>query len=109
MYGRRHGFRIHTPEDIGDTGGLELPITEEDVTITMMIETDFPDRDKSLAFTELSRRTGVNIKTMEIPASNLKEKQGYWFHQVIFLISWLVLPLISEKLMIWECKEHLLQ
>jgi len=61
--------------NIGDTGGLKLPITDtKDVTITMMIESDFVNRTDSLVIKELSRRTGVNIKTIEVPSANLREK-----------------------------------
>lgn len=61
--------------EIGDTGGLQLPIANKNnITVSMLVESDFSDRTNSFAFKELSRRTGVAVKVIEVPAANLSEK-----------------------------------
>lgn len=60
--------------DIGDTGGLSLPLTKTPQDITIFMDCEFPNRAESLAVKELSRRTGINIKIMEVPQASIAEK-----------------------------------
>lgn len=58
----------------GDTGGLSLPIDTKGTKITVMTTSDFPERDKTVVIQELSSRTGIDVRLMEIPNQMIGEK-----------------------------------
>jgi putative aldouronate transport system substrate-binding protein len=60
--------------DVGDTGGLNLPLTLKNEEISMFIDTQFDGRENSFAVKELSRRTGIKIKIVETPISSAIDK-----------------------------------
>lgn len=56
------------------SGGLKLPLTKGGEEIKIVTDSSYTNLSDSVAMKELSRRTGANIKIMEIPTSTLKEK-----------------------------------
>ncbi len=55
-------------------GGLKLPLTKNGTEITMIVPTSNINLSSTVAIKELSRRTGANIKILEIPEATLKQK-----------------------------------
>lgn len=60
--------------DVGDTGGIKLPIDTNNTEISILITTMETGVTDSVAFKELSRRTGLNIKAIEVSTSVISEK-----------------------------------
>lgn len=58
----------------GDTGGLELPIVKEPVTITWMLPSDTPDLNEKDVMKEIYKRTGVKLDIQSTPAASFKDK-----------------------------------
>lgn len=61
--------------EYGDTGGLELPIDTENTKITMIGSTSAINVNDSAIFTELRKRTGLDIEVISIPTATLAQKQ----------------------------------
>lgn len=65
---------VEEKNDYGDTGGLTLPLTDKPVTLTCMVASTFPDREKTFVMQELAKRTGVSLDMQEVPNSQFVEK-----------------------------------
>ena len=61
-------------KNYGDTGGISLPITDKNLTLSVLVQNDFPETNKTFAVQELQQRTGITIKTTEVPVANIREK-----------------------------------
>jgi len=58
----------------GDTGGLELPITNKGETISILMGTSYTNKDDVIAIKELEKRTGVKIKPVIVAVASYAEK-----------------------------------
>ena len=60
--------------DYGDTGGLQLPVVDEPVTLTMIIENHVENPEQLFVFQELERRTGVSLDMTSFLTAAFRDK-----------------------------------
>ncbi len=60
--------------DYGDTGGLELPLVDEPVTITWMVVSSLTDANDKPVIKEIEERTGIKVDVMAVPKASYAEK-----------------------------------
>jgi len=61
--------------EYGDTGGTELPIDKNNTKITMIGLTSAMNINDSAIFTELRKRTGIDLEVIAIPVASIAQKQ----------------------------------
>lgn len=62
------------PVDLTRTGGLELPLVDEPVTITWMVPSDIENLNDLAVIKEIGRRTGVTLNLLSYPKKSYAEK-----------------------------------
>ncbi len=67
-------FNEETVKKLGDTGGIELPLTNEDVTVTWQVVSSENNLNESWFIKKLEEVTGINIELIVMPSSTKVEK-----------------------------------
>lgn len=69
------GEGTQTPAaNYGDTGGLQLPLTDKPVTLTWMLVSDVEGLNTKLIATEIEKRTGIKLEIQAIAPAIFKER-----------------------------------
>lgn len=58
----------------GDTGGLTLPLVDKPVTISLNIESEYPDIDNSWLVKKIEELTNIKLEVIEMPNASIVEK-----------------------------------
>lgn len=61
-------------EEIGDTGGLELPFTEDNTEIKWVVSSSYTNLNDTYVLQKLRQLTGVNIQLQVLPTATVGEK-----------------------------------
>lgn len=82
--------------EYGDTGGTELPIDTNNTKLTMIGVTSAMNINESAVFTELRKRTGIDLEVIAIPTASLQQKSK------VLLASKSEMPDIFSHQMSWQ-------
>ncbi len=82
--------------EYGDTGGTELPIDKNNTKLTMIGVTSAMNINESAIFTELRKRTGIDLEVISIPVASIEQKSK------VLLASKKDMPDIFSHQMSWQ-------
>ena len=82
--------------EYGDTGGTELPIDKNNTKLTMIGVTSAMNINESAIFTELRKRTGIDLEVISIPVASIQQKSK------VLLASKKDMPDIFSHQMSWQ-------
>lgn len=58
----------------GDAGGLTFPLVDEPVTISLNIQSEYPDIDNSWLVKKIEELTNIKLEVVEMPIASITEK-----------------------------------
>lgn len=76
--GSNVAFNKELAEKLGDTGGLELPISGKNETIEWSVTTDHSNANESFVVQKLREATGIDVQLRVVPAATMQEKINVW-------------------------------